>query len=297
MSEIFPTFYLGEIIDKYPKTSLIYSFVNTINLKRYIGQTDNFQRRTMQHLRDLRAERDLCRALQNSWNKYGEEYFYIEILEFCEVNELDSKETFYINKFNTTNKEFGYNIFGGGRSKRDGGHPLKGKKFNEEELKKRKESSLKGESHPFYGKKRPPEVHIKVWETRKGFKHSEESKNKMRESSKKRGKMSEETKNRISNSNKGKKMNPESVKMATISKVGKIKKNSKNRFPGITYEKSSGRWVSQMEQNGKSKKIGRFDTDVDAFIAYVEECVVIYGEEILNNFKEYFIQLENEKND
>ena len=47
--------------------------------------------------------------MQNAWNKYGEESFEFVCLEHCEPDELLSLEREYIEYYNTTNREFGYN--------------------------------------------------------------------------------------------------------------------------------------------------------------------------------------------
>lgn len=80
---IFPVYHNGEKLGEYPTLPAIYCFINIVNNKKYVGQTDNFQRRTMQHLRDLRAGRDFCSLFQKAWIKHGEENFQIIILEFC----------------------------------------------------------------------------------------------------------------------------------------------------------------------------------------------------------------------
>lgn len=49
--------------------------------------------------------------LQNAWNKYGEENFVFEIIEIVEnENILRNREQHYIDIFNSSNRNFGYNI-------------------------------------------------------------------------------------------------------------------------------------------------------------------------------------------
>jgi len=48
--------------------------------------------------------------LQHSYNKYGKEWFIFDILEICTPEELIVKENFYIDKYNSNNLSFGYNL-------------------------------------------------------------------------------------------------------------------------------------------------------------------------------------------
>lgn len=47
----------------------IYHITNTVNNKRYIGQTINFQVRKNTHLRNLRDNKHYSLKLQRAWNK------------------------------------------------------------------------------------------------------------------------------------------------------------------------------------------------------------------------------------
>lgn len=45
--------------------------------------------------------------------KYGIEHFHIEVLE--KTSKLDEREKYWIKKFNSNNKNIGYNILAGGQ--------------------------------------------------------------------------------------------------------------------------------------------------------------------------------------
>ena len=78
----------------------------------YIGQTRyslEFRWRQHQHKKDNTY-------FHNAIRKYGAENFECEILEECDAELLDSKEIFYIAKYNTFEK--GYNLTIGGDGKR-----------------------------------------------------------------------------------------------------------------------------------------------------------------------------------
>lgn len=87
---------------EYIKTTLrnkigIYKILNTQNNKFYIGSSINLYHRLHQHLSKLRSNSHTNSKLQNSWNKYKEENFIIEIMEECDKDIVREKEINYIN--------------------------------------------------------------------------------------------------------------------------------------------------------------------------------------------------------
>lgn len=95
-----------------PVKSGIYLIENTINKKIYIGQAQNIKKRILSHFTS-KEDTYFHRAL----HKYSEENFNIYILEYCEVSELDSREIFYIAKYNSNTSTIGYNLTSGGQGK------------------------------------------------------------------------------------------------------------------------------------------------------------------------------------
>jgi group I intron endonuclease len=89
----------------------IYEIVNTINNKRYIGQTTQLpQRRWIYHKKRLNNGTHTNPHLLRAWKKYGESAFNFRILETCNsLDELNCREIEYISK-NLT----GYNLRSGG---------------------------------------------------------------------------------------------------------------------------------------------------------------------------------------
>lgn len=87
----------------------IYSIVNSVNGKRYIGSTaKSFMARFTQHVSKLRLNKHHCSHLQFAWNKYGENVFIFTIEEVLdEVSNLLDKEAEYIRKYNSYHT--GYN--------------------------------------------------------------------------------------------------------------------------------------------------------------------------------------------
>ena len=90
----------------------IYSIKNTINNKVYIGSTGkSFNSRYNSHFEKLRTNNHKGYSyLQNSVNKYGITNFIFSILEICDKDILVDRETYYINKYDSCNRDLGYNI-------------------------------------------------------------------------------------------------------------------------------------------------------------------------------------------
>lgn len=87
---------------------IIYKITNKVNNKVYIGQTRytlEFRWRQHQHKKDNTY-------FHNAIHKYGVENFELEILEECETELLNSKEMFYIAKYDSFKN--GYNLTIGG---------------------------------------------------------------------------------------------------------------------------------------------------------------------------------------
>ena len=129
----------------------IYKITNIVDKKIYIGQTINYSKRKNSHISHLKNNKHHNEHLQNAWNKYGEENFTFEVVEECKITELDKKEKYYIDFYNSTNAKLGYNLVDGGQVFREFSpqlrkkmsEALKGRKFSELH-KKRISESLKG---------------------------------------------------------------------------------------------------------------------------------------------------------
>lgn len=88
----------------------IYSIKNKINNKVYIGSAIGHYSRKGQHYYMLRRNIHFNKHLQSSWNKYGEENFKFTVIEFItDLESINKKEEYYIEKYNATNPSIGYN--------------------------------------------------------------------------------------------------------------------------------------------------------------------------------------------
>jgi group I intron endonuclease len=79
------------------KGSVVYSISNTINNKIYIGSTVSFSDRRAAHITQLRGNRHTNKHLQRAWNKYSEEVFTFDIIEYINKDRLLEREQHWIN--------------------------------------------------------------------------------------------------------------------------------------------------------------------------------------------------------
>ena len=95
---------------------IIYEAINLINNKRYIGQTIyELKIRKRNHLATAKRNPKVSMHFYSSLNKYGEENFEWKIIDVAKTrDELNAKESFWIEFFDTTNPDYGYNLKGGG---------------------------------------------------------------------------------------------------------------------------------------------------------------------------------------
>lgn len=100
----------------------IYQYTNKINNKKYIGQTNNFQRRVNEHKscsfnpKSINYDDKIHQAIR----KYGLDNFTIEILET--INNVDDyelvneREVYWIKEKESLITQWGYNVLEGGKN-------------------------------------------------------------------------------------------------------------------------------------------------------------------------------------
>lgn len=90
----------------------IYCITNTINNKKYIGQTvTSLSERYAKHKYDAFSHQSTY-AIHTAMRKYGFDAFKINQIEECSLSELDEREQYWIQYYDTYNK--GYNETRGG---------------------------------------------------------------------------------------------------------------------------------------------------------------------------------------
>ena len=85
----------------------IYKITNLLNGKVYVGQSQNVFERKFQHFTALRKGNHENREMQKDWNKNNRGFRW-DVIEFCPIAELNSREKYWIDYFNSI--ECGYNI-------------------------------------------------------------------------------------------------------------------------------------------------------------------------------------------
>lgn len=98
------------------RTCGIYKITNLKNNLCYIGQTRNFSGRWSHHKADAGKPRLRNMPLYDDMNKLGLEYFKFEILEKCDLKDLDTREKYWIDFFDAYN--LGYNGTTGGSNQK-----------------------------------------------------------------------------------------------------------------------------------------------------------------------------------
>ena len=95
----------------------IYKITNRINNHAYIGQSKNIEARWKQEIKNSRFEtsNSYDYPLSRAFRKYGVDNFTFEVIEECLPEELNEKEKYYIQIYNTT-VPYGYNQTLGGYS-------------------------------------------------------------------------------------------------------------------------------------------------------------------------------------
>lgn len=90
----------------------IYAIINNVNGKMYIGKSINIHRRIKNHIGFLnqKSVKHENEHLIGAWHKYGRSQFSYVILEECSIENINDRELYYMDFYNTTNRDFGYNL-------------------------------------------------------------------------------------------------------------------------------------------------------------------------------------------
>lgn len=98
----------------------IYKITNKINNHAYIGQSVDIEKRWNKHINHDSADADY--PLYRAFKKYGVDNFHFEIIETCNVDELNDREIYWIEYYDTFKN--GYNQTMGGQGLKGCGSKL-----------------------------------------------------------------------------------------------------------------------------------------------------------------------------
>lgn len=186
----------------------IYLTQDLLKNKIYIGQKRSKKFLGIKYVGSGVIIRDIkkhCKKVNMSLEKRFDVKLLCECLTQVELNE---KEIYYINLYDSQNRELGYNILAGGEGSRDLVHSEKTKKiigkhsdilWSNSEHRKKMSDRIKGDNNPA----KNSDVRRKISERQMGHAVSNEQRQKQSESMKGRV-LSQEHKNKISASNLGK---------------------------------------------------------------------------------------------
>lgn len=94
----------------------IYLITNNVNGNKYVGKTElSIEERWGQHIKDSKKEKCEIRPLYRAIRKYGVENFSIKEIDTGQGEELNNKEQYWIQHYDTYNN--GYNATLGGDGK------------------------------------------------------------------------------------------------------------------------------------------------------------------------------------
>lgn len=131
---------------EYSGFGVIYKITCIINNKVYIGQTTrSLRERFSEH-----SKRTYY--ISNSIKKYGIGNFKVEIISICSTQEeLNEKETYFIEYYKSIDKKYGYNLTTGGHNT-----------IYTDEVKQKISDSMKGKNNHRFGKKVSEQTSLKM---------------------------------------------------------------------------------------------------------------------------------------
>jgi len=166
----------------------IYKIKCCSNSKIYIGSSFNIESRLKKHFTQLKNQNHINPHLQSAYNKYGCNDFISEIIELCSVEDLISREQFWMDFTKCYDRKIGFNncrmadrplgYRHTDEAKKKMSKSKRGKKLTQEHIDKIKKSNT--------GKRRTREQRKRMSESKKGAKNPMFGKKESEEHKKKR---------------------------------------------------------------------------------------------------------------
>lgn len=125
----------------------IYMIENTVNNKKYIGQTTNIKNRFNNYNNGYFHNNHFKRSVK----KYGWDSFKLSVVLYCKEEHLDMYETMLIDKLDLMNPSKGYNKESGGNANKHLSEDTK------QQISLAKKGKNIGTDNPFYNKSHSPE--------------------------------------------------------------------------------------------------------------------------------------------
>lgn len=88
----------------------IYTIMNLVTHKFYMGSSIRCRARIGRHIRALTSQKHDNKYLQNAWNKHGPDAFIFVVIEECKAEDRFVREQYWIDRFETSNSEKGFNL-------------------------------------------------------------------------------------------------------------------------------------------------------------------------------------------
>jgi len=135
----------------------------------YVGQSGDIEKRWRYHRSVLRGGYHYNAHLQRAWDKYGEESFLFEVVEYCSLEALAEREQFWLDGIRQL-----VPVFNVGKC---ADCPVRGQ-HHTPEAKAKISAALMGNTHGL-GKHHTPETKAKIGAGRRGRHHTSEAKAKI----------------------------------------------------------------------------------------------------------------------
>jgi group I intron endonuclease len=230
------------------RSGLIYLIINTINGKRYIGQTvKTLRQRWQQH--KAHAKQGADTLLGKAIRKYGPESFTIEVVAESYAPFLDDAEKLAIWVYQSHVRRGGYNLTHGG------------------------DGTPAGPDNPNYGKPRSEEIRKKISESNTGRTVSAETRKRISDA-KQGWAPSEQHRKRVSTAIQG-----------NVFALGLKKLNASSKYYGVSFKSSrpsNKKWRCSFKA-GKRIEVGYYYAEIEAAHAH-DAYVIEHGLERPLNF-------------